>query len=290
MKLLILAREPSYETGRLVEAAAALGHVAQVVSYDTLSFFAANGRASILAGGNELPGDFDALFVRNLNPFFSEVLTIAESFHRAGKVVVDARLATSTYISSKMYEGLRLAEAGVPISRTEQPLSREAAIIALEGFAFPLIMKGVHGGHGDHVYLAKDRSRAEQLIQNHPPGFFAIQAYVPTDHDIRILVVGGTAIGAMRRTILQGEFRANIAKGATGSPTELTPPLKALAEQACAALKREIAGVDILVQNGQPFVLEVNQHPGFAGFEAATGIDAAAQIVSYIAARIKKAP
>ncbi|MEK7766142.1 MAG: hypothetical protein AAB368_07880, partial [bacterium] len=117
-------------------------------------------------------------------------------------------------------------------------------------------------------------------------GFFSLQEYLPTDHDLRVITVGYRAIGAMRRTIPHGDFRANLAVGGIADAVPLPDDLAHLAERASQALGREFAGVDILVSEGRPFVLEVNRAPGFKGFESATGIDVANAFVLHCEKRL----
>lgn len=102
--------------------------------------------------------------------------------------------------------------------------------------------------------------------------------------DIRVLVVGGEAIAAMKRSAPPGEFRANIHKGAAGEAITLSEEYIRLAIEATAALELEIAGVDLLETNQGPVVLEVNPSPGFEELESVTGINIANAIIEFATA------
>ena len=102
--------------------------------------------------------------------------------------------------------------------------------------------------------------------------------------DIRVLVVGGEAIAAMKRNAPAGEFRANIHKGASGEAVTLPKEYIRLAIKATAALELEVAGVDLLETNEGPVILEVNPSPGFEELESVTGIDIAAGIIEFVTA------
>ena len=115
---------------------------------------------------------------------------------------------------------------------------------------------------------------------------YVIQSFITEANgvDIRVFVVGGEAIAAMKRSAPPGEFRANIHKGASGEAVTLPDKYTRLAIEAAAALELEIAGVDLLQTNEGPVVLEVNPSPGFEELESVTGIDIAGAIIEFATA------
>lgn len=86
---------------------------------------------------------------------------------------------------------------------------------------------------------------------------------------MRVLVLGGQAVAAMRRRARPGEFRANADLGATTEWMELDAALAALAGRAAAAFGMAIAGVDILESDRGRLLLEVNASPGLMGIQRA---------------------
>ena len=99
--------------------------------------------------------------------------------------------------------------------------------------------------------------------------------------DIRALVIGGELICAMQRIARDGEFRANIHRGALGIMIELKTEYAEIALKAADAMQLGISGVDILETKEGPVVIEVNPSPGFEGLEAATGMDIARKMIEY---------
>ena len=95
--------------------------------------------------------------------------------------------------------------------------------------------------------------------------------------DIRVLVVGGEAIAAMKRNAPAGEFRAKYSQRWFWRGRTLAPRCiyRCRYIKAAAALELEIAGVDLLQTNEGPVVLEVNPSPGFEELESVTGINIA---------------
>jgi len=85
----------------------------------------------------------------------------------------------------------------------------------------------------------------------------------------------------MFRKKKEGEYRSNIAMGATGLKYELTKEISDLACAAARAVDIEIAGVDIMISEGALYVIEVNRAPQFQGFMSVLGIPVADEIITY---------
>ena len=127
-----------------------------------------------------------------------------------------------------------LAAARVPFPRTvlaRQP-SDVAKMVRLVGGP-PVILKLLSGTHGKGVMLAKDTDEIQASLETiwALNQTLLIQEYV--DHapgtDIRVLVLGGRVLGAMRRTAKLGRFRANVHQGAQVEPYPLSDELKWMA-------------------------------------------------------------
>jgi ribosomal protein S6--L-glutamate ligase len=100
--------------------------------------------------------------------------------------------------------------------------------------------------------------------------------------DIRVIVVGGQVVAAMRRQARLGEFRSNIHRGGIGTPVDLLKDYERMAKQAAKIVGLEVAGVDLLESYEGPKVIEVNSSPGLEGIEAATGVNVARKILQHI--------
>jgi [lysine-biosynthesis-protein LysW]--L-2-aminoadipate ligase len=73
------------------------------------------------------------------------------------------------------------------------------------------------------------------------------------------VIAAGTVVGAVRRVAAPGEWRTNVALGATREST--APPREAceLALAAAAAIEADLVGVDLLpTPNGRHVVIELN--------------------------------
>ena len=130
----------------------------------------------------------------------------------------------------------------------------------------PLVVKPRFGSWGRDVVLCGDeisfwrhlRSLEHRLwFQQH--GAVLQELVPPAGFDLRIVVAGGVAVGAISRMAAPGEWRTNIALGGTRVPVD--PPAEAieLAVRAAEAAGADLIGVDLLPDgHGGYTVLELN--------------------------------
>lgn len=193
---------------------------------------------------------------------------------------------------NKLLTHMALSRAGLPQPATVQaPLTfaglgytRLDFLEQAEAYlGYPMVIKECRGSFGWQVYLAQDRKAAVQILVEHAPSPMLLQAYVggPEGADVRIYVVGGRVIGAIRRHNPH-DFRANVASGGIAEAYAPTPGEAQLAIQAAAALGLDFAGVDLLPGPDGPLICEVNSNAQFHGLAAKTGVDVAGAIFSHI--------
>lgn len=104
------------------------------------------------------------------------------------------------------------------------------------------------------------------------------EAVRPGSPDIRGIVVDGVCLGLITRS--GGDWRNNVARGATVEQHAPDEELGRLCVRAAAAVGARIAGVDLVERaDGAHTVIEVNSRVEFQGFERATGVDVAARMV-----------
>src|SRR5215217_3771885 len=105
-------------------------------------------------------------------------------------------------------------------------------------------------------------------------GAIAQELIPPLGHDLRLIVAGGGVIGASRRTAAPGEWRTNVALGATVSHVSPSPVAVELARAAGEASGLDLVGVDLLPTGPGGFsVLELNGAVDFRPVYAAPGRD-----------------
>src|SRR5690606_1155636 len=117
-----------------------------------------------------------------------------------------------------------------------------------------------------------------------------LQRFVPNPgRDIRVMVVGGEAIGATYRLARRGRWKTNITAGGIPAPCPVTPELAAIALAATASVGLDIAGVDVIEGPQGYQILEINAWPNYERFDQVAGVDVADRIAQLLIARAQKA-
>jgi RimK family alpha-L-glutamate ligase len=144
---------------------------------------------------------------------------------------------------------------------------------------FPAVLKPRFGSWGRDVLLCHDRRELERALEalgSRPwfrrTGALAQELIRPLGYDLRIVVARGRVVGASRRTARQGEWRTNVALGASSIGTVPPPVALDLALEVTRAAGLDLAGVDLLPTGPGGFcIIELNgavdfgDHYSFAG-------------------------
>lgn len=163
-------------------------------------------------------------------------------------------------------------------------------------FTRPVIVKRTTGKGGKGLILVKDRTQMEDLfnvleqsVNTH--SHFLLQEFIKASagQDIRVIVIGGKAIAALKRKGKKNKFQSNVGLGGKAEIVTITKDMEHIAEQATAALGLDFAGVDLLVTDEGYTVCEVNASPGgFKNFKDIAKINIAKQLVNHVMKKSKK--
>lgn len=285
MNIAILSRGPkNHSTRSLVEAAENAGHTAQV--RDPFGFYLQiGGTGNRITYHGQPAEDFDVVIPRLSGATARYGGEVVSHFEWLGIPVVNSAHAIAN--ARQKFRSLRiLAQHGLPIppSLTVGSATFLADTVPEIG-DYPFILKPFYGTHGIGVMLLDTptslNSAVETMCELHRD--YIIQSFIAeaAGVDIRILVMGGNVIAAMKRCAVPGEFRANIHQGANGEAITLTDEYNCIATNAAAALELDIAGVDLLQTKNGPVILEVNPSPGFEELQSVTGIDIAKVMIEF---------
>ncbi len=150
-------------------------------------------------------------------------------------------------------------------------------------WGFPVIAKHEKGYQGKSVKKFDSGKAMEKWvnkINEKNLGMFLWQKCLPTRWDLRVIVLDGRAIGAMKRTAVGEEFRSNFSLGGAVEKWELSESDKNLAEKVAKVCGLDYCGVDIMKDfENNSYILEVNRQCQFQGFEKSTGINVAKLVV-----------
>lgn len=163
----------------------------------------------------------------------------------------------------KLLTSRALKHAGLPHPATAYAGPGEPLDAELDP---PVVVKPRFGSWGAGVHLCRDRDELDAcLVALHDEPWFQSQGALvqklvrPAGYDVRVVVAGGEVVGAIQRIAAPGEWRTNVALGATRH--RFVPDVWAshLALAAAEAVGGDLVGVDLLPTAGMGYViLEVN--------------------------------
>jgi RimK family alpha-L-glutamate ligase len=141
---------------------------------------------------------------------------------------------------------------------------------------FPMILKTSIGSQGIGVMWVESAKSLHGIVQllyrENPYIDIILQEHIKTNYDVRVIVVGGEILGAMKRPIIKGDFRSNVSQGSEPETFELTKLEKKESLRAAIAVDGDIVGVDFIPSKDRekenPYFIEVNSTPGLVGIEA----------------------
>ena len=159
----------------------------------------------------------------------------------------------------------------IPHPRTRVYYGKRQMERIVADFSFPLVAKIARGSAlGKGVFLIRTRDElAAYCRQNHAA---YIQEYLPTDRDLRVVIIGRRVVHAYWRVAAPGEFRSNLAAGGCIRLDPVPEAALALALRTARLCRWNDVGIDIYEHDGQFGVFEANMKYGKQGFRKA-GID-----------------
>jgi ribosomal protein S6--L-glutamate ligase len=161
------------------------------------------------------------------------------------------------------------------------------AVTALGG---DVVVKPLFGSEGRGMVRVSDPELAWRTFRTLEKmnAVLYVQQFVPhPGWDLRVLVLGGRVLGAMRRHAKVDDWRTNVAQGGRAEAVTTSVEEERLALRAAAAVGADFAGVDLLPTDHGYVVLEVNAVPGWRALAAACGIDVAANAVGHLAGELQ---
>ena len=280
MHIAILSYGVGWHVRDLMRAATAHGHDAVPVDFRKVQ--------ALLPHASTLDG-FDAVIVRTMPPGSLEQVVfrmdVLHQLEAKGVRVLNPPRALETCVD-KYLASARLENAGLPTPPTVVCQDAESAFAAFERLGGDVVAKPLFGSEGrgmvrvDSPDLAWRVFRTLERLQT----VLYVQKFIAhPGWDLRVFVLGGKVLAAMRRHAKDG-WRTNVAQGGRAEAVSVTAAETRLALAAAEAVGAALAGVDLLPRpEGGYHVLEVNAVPGWRALAPATGVDVATAIVRFLA-------
>jgi len=285
MNIAILSRGLSlYSTQSIFKAGESHNHTMEVIDPNSCTLAIENGK-SIVRFHGDIVDDLDAIIPRigASNTYYGS--TLVRHFESMG---VFSTVSASAILQTrdKWTCSQLLSKANVPIPKTVLGYSPEAEPLLSMFENQPVIIKILEGTHGNGVILAETYVSALSTIETlKTAGIkFLLQEYISESKgtDIRVIIVDGEVVAAMKRQSKSGDFRSNLHRGGSSLTVKLSSEEENTAIKSAKAMQLGVCGVDLLQSKRGPLVLEINSSPGLEGIENTTGIDISKKIISYI--------
>lgn len=274
----------AFQVGRISEELLKLGVFSDIKRNDEFRMSAdGNIRGNL--------GEYDFIVYLDKDKYISEML------ERRGFRLFNRHDAIRK-CDDKMRTFIALSGLGIPMPKTvpgllcfdeKAELPKDFANKLERELGYPMIVKTVYGSLGKGVFMARDRAELLALAERLKltPHLFQQCVSESLGSDVRVTVVGGKAIAAMRRRS-DKDFRSNIGLGAVGEKIDLDDRIKSTAEKAASALGLDYCGLDILTGKDGIFLCEVNSNAFFKGTESVTGVNVAQAYARHICSEIYK--
>lgn len=212
----------------------------------------------------------EAALIREAQKIYYPTAFYADLFNSAGKKTFPS-YHTYKCVQDKIKQTALFELLGILHPKTRVFYGKRQREKILNYFSYPFIGKIPRGSAmGRGVFLI--RNEVELFNYSCLTSIAYIQEYLPIDRDIRIVVIGDRAVHGYWRIAHEGEFRCNVAHGATISLEDIPPEAIDFAVNIARKCGWDDVGIDVCLHDGRFYVLEANMKYGKEGFRKA-GID-----------------
>ena len=270
----VLGTHNSKETKAILNAIEALG-------YESAWLRAENTAISIEGGELRLEPDVDVVVNRMLlsnAAYPAEGIGLTRTLAQLRPMLNPPGPVTTAL--HKIATAVTLVDAGVPVPDALFALSNDRLNLGRERFGDRAVYKTAIGTHGGGAWIVDSSAPINPRVHDRQTFLQQLIETGEVARDSRVYLVGDRVIGAMNRSAKAGEWRTNVSLGGSVADGTADLPERAveIARDAKAALGLDYAGVDLISDDGDWYVLEVNPTAGFRGFFAATGVSPAPAI------------
>jgi len=209
---------------------------------------------------------------------------------KANVCLINSRQCISICVD-KYRSALKLGDYGLTQPKSILVNNPDTILDQIEesGIKFPLIMKTLRGSKGVGVLFIDSERGLDSIVQlinkQDEDADLLVQEYIKTDYDVRVLVLGGKVLAAMKRPVIEGDFRSNVSQGSEPKKIKLTELEIEESLKAAKAVNGLWTAVDFIPSKNRekepPFMLEVNSSPGTEGIEEATGLNIAKAVIEH---------
>lgn len=292
MRIAVLGNAGSWYCEDIARAARDRGHTCRRLDFQQIAATAGPAESVLLTAPEVAESEtvrletFDAVIVRTMPPgSLEQVVFRMDALARLearGTLVVNSPKSIECAVD-KYLTTARLLEHDLPVPPTAVCQDSETALNCFEQLGGDVVVKPIFGAEGRGICRISDPDlafRTFRTLERIGAVLYLQQFVRHPGFDIRILVLDGQIIGAMKR-FGADDFRTNVARSARTEIHMPTDTERNLALSAASAVDARFAGIDLLYDDSDRcYVLEVNAVPGWRAFARTTGIDVADRLLA----------
>ena len=283
MHLTVLSRSTGiFTTRRIVQAARVRGFRVRVIDPLEVEMELGGAGPALYHRGRPFPRT-DVVIPRIGFSINQYGLAVVNQLELTGVPVLNGARAVAAS-RDKMRVLQLLAASGVRVPHTVMasgPAGLKERVQLVGGL--PVLLKLLSPSEKTGVMVCETRQALESALEaiERLGQNTVVQEYLhdARGRDIRVLVVGGRVVAALRRRPRVGRLARTLGQGAHFERLEVRPAFGRAALDAARVVGLEVCAVDMLEVRGGPRVFEVNSSPGIREAEEACGVDVAAAIV-----------
>ena len=169
--------------------------------------------------------------------------------------------------ANKLETAIALKKHGLPHPRTAFVANEENIETAVKeiGGKFPVIVKTLTGAEGIGVSKIESMESLKSVLQTlwKYGAEVIMQEFLPDfKNDVRSICLNGKIFACAKRDKAPKDFRTNIARGSKGGSFQLSEEEIKLVEEAARVSKCYYVGIDHVINDGKPYIIEMNASPG----------------------------
>lgn len=169
--------------------------------------------------------------------------------------------------ANKLETAIALKKHNLPHPRTAFVAAEENIETAVKeiGGKFPVIVKTLTGAEGIGVSKIESMESLKSVLQTlwKYGAEIIMQEFLPDfKNDVRSICLNGKIFACAKRDKAPKDFRTNIARGSKGGAFQLSDEEIKLVEEAARVSKCYFVGVDHVINDGKPYIIEMNASPG----------------------------
>lgn len=157
-------------------------------------------------------------------------------------------------------------------------------IVLTKQLGTPIVAKGLESSMGEEIFIIECEEDLKTLIVRYgSEKEWLFEEYIKTSYgrDMRFYSIRGDVVACMQRKS-NGDFRANVALGASVEPYEITDEIRKIAKDIYNQTGLDFLGVDLMFGIDKPYFCEINVMPGIEGIEMASKENVARKIIETI--------